>query len=623
MINVIDYGADPTGISDCTTAFQNALNSETACTVSVPKGNYLFTGHLIIPPGVQLVGDRRSSLNHSVQVGSSGIRPSQPAILGSGAILMPTEGASQVNGTPFITVGANAVLEGIQFYYPNQPDNVVPPTPYPFTIDFAVGGFGCLRNLSFANSYQAIRCIGHDAPTIKDVVGQAFYRGLVLDDCEDVAKITDVEWRWDLSTQLDGSLLAWQKENGIAFDIGRVDEALFTRCFAYSYWRGWYLHATPSGAPWCSLVQCGADNCGGNYNDGAGIYIAACQSYGVTVVAFFSTGTSLARAASGLNIQWVASNGLEIGSPTIVLYKLFEDATQVGLVAGYSDLSTAETAAHAMADHDQVDVTIKDASGATVETVQHTTPPVTPYTLWNGNDEVGNSEYDDLPSAEVDAHAFANMYQQAITIKDANGVTVETITPAGANPFSVLLDGSTGYVSQVPFTVGSSGTLSAWVKPTAAALANGAIFRAIRNSPLSLLDLVVASGTLYAGWYLGGTADARLAVPASAHLTAGVWSLVKLSWSPSGTVLKIDGATVASNGASAVWDTALADAIAWGWAGTGGQFFWSGNLDSVVLPVSALEFDEGSGTTVVDGSGNGHDGTLHGGVTWSSDVHGG
>lgn len=54
-VNVIDYGADPTGVADSTTAIQNALNQ--GGNVLLPKGTYKTTASLTFPRGTFLLGD--------------------------------------------------------------------------------------------------------------------------------------------------------------------------------------------------------------------------------------------------------------------------------------------------------------------------------------------------------------------------------------------------------------------------------------------------------------------------------------------------------------------------------------------------------------------------------------
>lgn len=63
LYNVRDYGARGDGRRDDTAAFQKALDAAGKArggTVSVPRGNYLFAGHLTVPNGVTLEGVWRS-----------------------------------------------------------------------------------------------------------------------------------------------------------------------------------------------------------------------------------------------------------------------------------------------------------------------------------------------------------------------------------------------------------------------------------------------------------------------------------------------------------------------------------------------------------------------------------
>ena len=53
--NVLDFGADPTGVADSTTNIQAALNSG-AKVISIPNGTYKLTGSIYIPDGATLKG---------------------------------------------------------------------------------------------------------------------------------------------------------------------------------------------------------------------------------------------------------------------------------------------------------------------------------------------------------------------------------------------------------------------------------------------------------------------------------------------------------------------------------------------------------------------------------------
>ena len=82
-LNVLTYGADPTGVADSTTAIQNAINASTSSfefisgsiltqgnfarihqtpTIFFPKGKYLINNTLIVAPGQELLGDSGATL---------------------------------------------------------------------------------------------------------------------------------------------------------------------------------------------------------------------------------------------------------------------------------------------------------------------------------------------------------------------------------------------------------------------------------------------------------------------------------------------------------------------------------------------------------------------------------
>jgi hypothetical protein len=66
--NIVDFGADPSGLTDSTTAIQAALSSG-AATIFAPAGTYLFTA-LNIPENVSFVGE--GSTQTILQTGTSG-----------------------------------------------------------------------------------------------------------------------------------------------------------------------------------------------------------------------------------------------------------------------------------------------------------------------------------------------------------------------------------------------------------------------------------------------------------------------------------------------------------------------------------------------------------------------
>ena len=47
VVSVMDFGADPTGTNDSTTAIQNAINAAQGSSLLVPSGTYLILGALL------------------------------------------------------------------------------------------------------------------------------------------------------------------------------------------------------------------------------------------------------------------------------------------------------------------------------------------------------------------------------------------------------------------------------------------------------------------------------------------------------------------------------------------------------------------------------------------------
>jgi hypothetical protein len=57
VVNVLDFGADPTGAVDSTDEIQAAINSANGKTVFIPKGTYAFTSLIVTTNGTKLVGE--------------------------------------------------------------------------------------------------------------------------------------------------------------------------------------------------------------------------------------------------------------------------------------------------------------------------------------------------------------------------------------------------------------------------------------------------------------------------------------------------------------------------------------------------------------------------------------
>ncbi|HIJ64746.1 MAG TPA: hypothetical protein HPP77_02240 [Candidatus Hydrogenedentes bacterium] len=212
IYNVRDWGAQGDGVTDDTSAFQNAMNqaaSDGGGWVMVPAGKYKIATHLTIPSEVMLEGIMCT--------------PSVPVPLDAGSTLLAVEGAGSPSGTPFITMNANSTLSGLNIYYPNQ-TKTNPPVSYPWTV--RGNGQGCaIRNLTIVNPYQAVdfgtnACNLH---SINGLTGQPLYKGLYVDNCTKPGTIQNVRFVpiWDTDT--GGAVITYTRTNGTGFLFGKTD----------------------------------------------------------------------------------------------------------------------------------------------------------------------------------------------------------------------------------------------------------------------------------------------------------------------------------------------------------------------------------------------------------------
>ena len=207
--------------------------------------------------------------------------------------------------------------------------------------------------------------------------------------------------------------------------------------------------------------------------------------------------------------------------------------------------------------------------------------------------------------------------------------------------YSLSFDGSSGYIAlgtNVPQA--TRVTVSAWIKIPSlpSAIAHVVCWD---NSERIFQFRVNASNQIEFIAFVGGS---PCFATGGTTLTAGVWYHVAGVYDGTNAIVYLAGASDGSGSASGNLDThssadsdmyvgvrvgggyfpGLIDDVAIiGSALTGGQIasIASGSLDVSSLMTSGLwRFEEGSGTTVADTSGNGHNGVLNGGITWSSDV---
>jgi len=253
--NVLDYGADSTGATDSSAAFQAALDTQNTI-VYVPKGTYLIDDVLTMNNGQKLLGERSVFV-----IGDS--------LCGSG-----TE-----NDTPIISMANNTTVQGFVFKTETQVvinSSTTAPVEHPWIIN----GDGCsyfhIKDIEFLACWRGIRA-GVSAPCetmfIDTVEGICYDTGIYIDQCTDTSRINNLQLNPNYATYNGGAgnftnaaQIAYLRNTAQAnaIHVFRADWLQISNSFAYGYHRGLYLQAgtaTVAGAATVSVVNSGLDGC--------------------------------------------------------------------------------------------------------------------------------------------------------------------------------------------------------------------------------------------------------------------------------------------------------------------------------------------------------------------------
>ncbi|HHQ8913620.1 TPA: BppU family phage baseplate upper protein [Bacillus cereus] len=151
------------------------------------------------------------------------------------------------------------------FYYPEQVRtntdliaNDGKPIVYPPAM-WGNGYYSSFEDIQLGNSYIGMRfgieadgVIKHSASSIviNNVIGTPFFRGLVLDACRDIPKITGIHFNRNVYAEspkeLESSVVNWIANNGYAFHFGRVDFGTIQNLFGFGYQRGLLIQSISS-----------------------------------------------------------------------------------------------------------------------------------------------------------------------------------------------------------------------------------------------------------------------------------------------------------------------------------------------------------------------------------------
>ncbi len=254
--NVVDFGAVSDGQTDCTAAFQQALDvAEKAGggTVRVPAGRWYFRGTLSIPAFVRLQG---------VTTGQA------PQDRGTGTILLVTAGRGDAKSAPFLQLnGHNAAVGGLQFVYPDWKITDVPPVPYPPTIANGPYLFNVvIEDCNLQNAYEGIRLIGAHRHLVRNVHGYPAWRGLYIDNCLDIGRIENCHfWPYScvdvMETPEGKRYWQWVNLNGVAYEFARSDWQSVLNTFCFGYGVGYKFSNSGKGTTNGSFLGIAADSC--------------------------------------------------------------------------------------------------------------------------------------------------------------------------------------------------------------------------------------------------------------------------------------------------------------------------------------------------------------------------
>jgi hypothetical protein len=252
---VRDYGAKGDGKSDDTAAFQKALDAAGqggGGTVTADRGDYFFSGHLVVPAAVTLSGIWKSVPSHN------GLRDAgSPKPTDDGTTFLVTENAGKEDGAGFITLTDNSTLSGVVIYYPLQKEDQAP-DPYPWAVVMR-GHNPAVLDVELLNPFNGIDASKNERCLIRNVSGQPLRRGVFVDAIYDISRIENVHFNpwWSMKA----GLYHWQMEHGEAFIFARSDWQYVLNTFCFGYKVGYKFIASKTGLCNGNFLGIGADDC--------------------------------------------------------------------------------------------------------------------------------------------------------------------------------------------------------------------------------------------------------------------------------------------------------------------------------------------------------------------------
>jgi len=229
VFNVRSFGAKGDGQADDTAAIQAALDAAApvggVVWLSPGSNAYRCEGPLKVPGHVTFKGGY-GGMRRGLRLWKETPRGSLLHVYGTG---------------DFITLSHNAVIDGLEIYYPAQKTKGAP-DPYGWTIQMPPDQHGAtIRNICCPNPYQFIYA-NADGFLIDGVQGYPLMTGIQLDRVADVPRINNIHLNGNCWQDADQSLRDWVQAHGVCLKATGVEELMINNLFAYGYLRGlWFL----------------------------------------------------------------------------------------------------------------------------------------------------------------------------------------------------------------------------------------------------------------------------------------------------------------------------------------------------------------------------------------------
>lgn len=252
------YNAKADGVTDNTTAIQNALNQAGADgggIVFLPPGKYKVLGHLTVPANVELKGANDVST----------------APTGPGSVLEVYADQGNASGTPFLRLSANSGIRGLVINYPQQMGNLVPNFyVYPYAIQ-ALGSNVYIINIGVRACYNAVdlftnKCDNH---YVDFLAGHVFHNAIRAGGGSTGGKIYNVHFNtiyysngseskfgsWPNSPTVNGDarVYAYNYDNVSWLELGNCQNETLYNDFIYGANYGFRLLSDGANASGISL----------------------------------------------------------------------------------------------------------------------------------------------------------------------------------------------------------------------------------------------------------------------------------------------------------------------------------------------------------------------------------